>query len=997
MAKRKKDYFDPVDTKIDFSEAEKVLLDKWYEEGVVEKYLKKNNSSEKYFSFLDGPITANNPMGVHHAWGRTYKDLWQRFKSMQGYKQRFQNGFDCQGLWVEVEVEKQLGLKNKKDIENLVEGDRTKSIEKFIELCKRRVRKYAGVQTEQSKRLGYFMDWDNSYFTMSDENNYMIWYFLKVCNENGWLYKGNDSVPWCPRCETAISQHEILTEDYKELTHKSVILKFPVVGRDNEFLLVWTTTPWTIPANIAIAVDVDIDYAMVKGEKGEKYWLAKESIKNVFKGKKNIEKSVKGKALVGLKYRGGFDELEAVATVAKESPELFHTVIATDTRIMPISTDEGTGLVHTAVSAGTEDFRLGKKLSLPMIPVINDDASYMEGLGPLTGKNAKENPELIFDYLKKKEDEGETWIYEIADFKHRYPVCWRCKEELVWKVTQEWYIAMDNKSKIKENKSNKTLRQSMISVAKKINWLPEFGLKRELDWLENMDDWLISKKNRYWGLALPIWECGECGSFEVIGSREELKKRAVEGWDKFEGKSPHKPQIDEVKIECSECGQVAERIEPVGNPWLDAGIVAYSTVSADNSYKLLYKRNKKQWRKWVPADFITESFPGQFKNWFYSLIAMSTVLEDIPPTINILGFATLLAEDGEAMHKSAGNMIEFNEGADKIGVDVMRWMYVTQGITDNLLFGYKRADETRRRFHLKLWNVYSFFVTYANLDGWRPKKNQKGKRIRPLNILDKWILARLDKTIKRVTEALEEFDSFTASNDIEEFVVDLSNWYIRRSRGRVGPAAQDKESKDDFYTTTYFVLTSLAGVLAPFLPFITESIYTNLTKETSVHLTDWPKAKKLSKAESNLLDDMKLARQVVELAHAQRKQKGIPVRQALNKVTVDSEQEKLPGSIIGVIEKELNVHSVDWKKGKTLKVSLDTKITQKLKDEMKVRNLIRDIQRQRKKMGLDLTQKTKVTTKWFPEKKEDIEFIKRKTSTKDLMLGDNFEVKKTSS
>ncbi len=685
--------FPDLDSHPDFVKMEEERLKHWYRDGVVEKYLHKNDKSKKKFSFLDGPITANNPMGVHHGRGRTYKDLWQRYHAMKGERQRYQNGFDCQGLWVEVEVEKELGFKSKKDILRY-------GVEKFVEKCKERVRKFAAVQTEQSKRLGMFMDWANSYYTMSDENNYAIWNFLKVCHGRGWIYKGKDSVPWCPRCETAISQHEMLTEDYKEVTHKAIYLELPIISdkrqatsdKENEYLLVWTTTPWTLPANIAAAVDEKLDYSLVKGETGDLYWVAKEAIERVFGNESRIIRTVKGKDLVGLKYRGAFDDLPAVKKVSGQAK--FHTVVATDDRIMPISTAEGTGLVHTAVSAGTEDFKLGKKLGLPMIPVITDNADYMPGLGEFSGKNAKKHPELIFDYLLAREKtHGENWVFEIHDYKHRYPACWRCKTELVWKVTDEWYVAMDRKPKEegrRKKEEGKTLRQQLMEAAKKVRWIPEFGLERELDWLKNMHDWLISKKNRFWGLALPIWECDRCGHFDVIGGKSELREKSVKGWDKFSGHSPHKPWIDEVKIKCQKCGGEMSRVEPVGNPWLDAGIVSVSTLPD----------------AWFPADFVVECFPGQFKNWFYSLIVMSTVLKASRPTKTLMGYESVVGEDGRPMHKSWGNAIDFNEGASKIGVDVMRWMYAKAGPTAVLPFGYKAGDEIRRRFLLILWNSF---------------------------------------------------------------------------------------------------------------------------------------------------------------------------------------------------------------------------------------------------------------------------------------------------
>ncbi len=1000
MAKTKP-YFDSVDLKVDFPAMEKELVAEWYKKGIIKKYLAKNKDSKKYFSFQDGPITANNPMGVHHAWGRSYKDLWQKFKNMQGYKQRFQNGFDCQGLWVEVEVEKELGFRSKKDIE-------TFGVAKFVQLCRDRVEKYSGIQTEQTKRLGNFMDWDHSYYTLSDDNNYMIWHFLKKCFENGWIYKGNDSVPWCPRCETAISQHEMLTEDYKELTHESVYLAFPIVGQEHEYLMVWTTTPWTIIANIAIAVDVDIDYVQVELN-GKKYWLADESKDRVLSGSKiKLIKKVKGSKLVGLRYKGAFDDLPKVQEVIRENNDKFHTVVATEKLILPITTTEGTGLVHTAVSAGMEDFKLGKKIGLPLIPVIEDDASYMPGFADFSGKNAKKHPEVILDYLKKLDAEGKHFYVRIERYTHRYPACWRCKTELVWKVTDEWYIAMDTPSKNSTvNKENKeivikdirTLRQRMKQSASKINWIPGFGLDREMDWLTNMHDWLISKKNRYWGLALPIWECTNCGNFEVIGSKEELETRAVVGWKEFKNKSPHKPQIDAVKIKCSKCGSVTQRVEPVGNPWLDAGIVPFSTISENNQAanfkptktKPLYLTDKKEWKNWFPVDFITESFPGQFKNWFYSLIAMSTVLEDTNPFKTVLGFATQLGEDGRPMHKSWGNSIEFNEGADKIGVDVMRWMFARQNPAENMLFGFKIADETRRRFHLKLWNVYNFFVTYANLDGWSPEK-ENNKSLKSSNILDIWILLRLSQLVQNITLNLENFDPYAASSQIEKFVDDFSVWYIRRSRDRVGPAAESIKDRDSFYLTTHNSLLTLSKVLAPFMPFLPEVMYKNLTKQESVHLSDWPRFKISSDKDTKLIAEMEKAREIVEKAHALRKEKAIPVRQPLQTLTVINLE--FSNNIAELVADEVNVKQVVFKPGKgEIQIKLDTKITPVLKTEADARDLVRKIQEERKRLGLNLTQMANVEVEAIPEDKKLVAWMLKKAQISELKIG-KFKVTK---
>lgn len=926
--------FKPVSPNVDFIAIEKKLLGWWYESGLVNKYLHKNDASKTKFSFLDGPITANNPMAVHHAWGRSYKDLWQKYHTMKGDAGRYQNGFDCQGLWVEVEVEKELGFKSKKDIE-------TYGVANFVNKCKERVLKYSALQTEQTKRLGNFMDWEHSYYTMSDENNYWIWKFIKACWEKGWLYKGHESIPWCPRCETAISQHEILTENYKEVVHESVFLKLPITDREGESLLIWTTTPWTIPANIAVAVDEKLEYGLFDG-----MWVALEAAERVFGEKITPSQKVLGKKLVGSKYKGPFDELPAVQQVI--SHPKFHTVIPTDSQIMPITTEEGTGLVHTAVSAGEEDFKLGKKLRLPMIPVIADNADYFDTMGFLAGKNAKKHPELIIDFLKT-----DNWLLKTEHYKHRYPGCWRCGTELVWKVADEWYIAMDT-----PDDSGKTLRQQMVVVAKKIKWLPSFGLERELDWLKNMHDWLISKKNRYWGLALPIYEC-RCGNFEVMGGKDELKSRAIKGWEKFDGNSPHKPWIDEVKIKCKKCGSVVDRVNDVGNVWLDAGIVPFSTVPKD----------------WFPVDFITESFPGQFKNWFYSMIAMSTVLAKQNPFKTVLGYATVLAEDGRAMHKSWGNYIEFNEGADKIGVDVMRWMYAKQQTAENILFGYKKADETRRQFHLMVWNIYNYFITYANLDNFDPKiKSEK------LTILDEWILARLNQTINTVTLSLDSFDAYTASHAIEDFVNDLSLWYVRRSRGR--------EDRTVVYQTLYKVLVTLCKLMAPIMPYITEEMYQNLTGEESVHLADWPAGQKLKEKDLKLIEDMKLVRKLVEVGLGERKKENIKVRQPLRKI-IFSVQCSISNELIQLIKDELNIKEVEFKEGKELTAKLDTKLDDELIAEGKLRELIRSIQEARKAAGARLDQHIKLVV---PEMPEMLETLKRQVLADEVVVGPTLAV-----
>ncbi|MDP2638879.1 MAG: isoleucine--tRNA ligase [Candidatus Azambacteria bacterium] len=885
---------------------EEKILDFWKKNGIFEKLVKKNKGKKRW-SFLDGPITANNPMGVHHAWGRTYKDLFQRYKAMRGFDQRFQNGFDAQGLWVEVEVEKELGFKSKKDIEKY-------GIAKFVEKCKERVKKYAEIQTNQSIRLGQWMDWDHSYYTMSDDNNYAIWHFLKKCHEKKLLYKGLDVVPWCWRCGTAISQHEILTDDYKEVSHRSIFIKYPVRNKKNTYLLAWTTTPWTLPGNVAIAVDPKKNYVEAVSEVGnDVYYLIEGAVEKL---KLKIIRSFNGKELVGLNYDSPFDHLP---TIKKTLFGYIHKVIATDPRILNVEETEGTGLIHIAPGQGVEDYRLGKKEKLPIIDLIDDEAVYLDGLGEFSEKNAKEHPEIIIDYL-----ETSGALFSAPQYKHRYPACWRCKTELVWKIADEWYLSMDK------------LRKPLIEAAKKIKWIPSFGLEREIDWLKNMSDWLISKK-RYWGLALPIFECG-CGSFEVIGSKEELKKRAIEGWEKFDspagGHSPHRPWVDEVKIKCPKCGEKVSRISDVGNPWLDAGITPYSTMG--------YFENKKFWRQWFPAELICESFPGQFKNWFYSLIVMSVVLEKVPPMKTVFGYASVRDEKGEEMHKSKGNAVWFDDATGKIGVEVMRWMYSKQNPADNLKFGYGTAKESERKL-MNLWNSFTFFKTYSSKI--MTKKSAD-------SLLDKWILSRLNSLIETVAKNMDKYNTAFAARAIEEFfITDLSLWYIRRSRGRFQKPKTEKE-KSAAIETLYFVLLNLSKIISPFLPFLAEEIYLFLKTKTmpeSVHLCDWPKSdKKLINLK--LEEQMNFVREISAKGLALRAEAGIKVRQPLASLKILSSKFKILKNkeLLGLIKDEINVKEIIFGD----KFELDTKITAELKEEGDIRELTRVIQGMRKDGGL---------------------------------------------
>ena len=866
--------FKPVNAKVDFPALERDVLAWWQDNDIMRKYLRRNDTAEKRSSFIDGPITANNPMGVHHAWGRTYKDLFLRYKTMQGFRQRYQNGFDGQGLWIEVEVEKELGFQSKRDIEAF-------GIDKFVELCKERVRKFADIITRQSIRLGYWMDWDDSYHTMSDENNYTIWHFLKTCHGRGWIYEGTDVMPWCPRCGTGLSEHEIVTEGYKEIVHPGLYVRFPVEGRSGESLLVWTTTPWTLTSNTAAAVHPDLTY--VKVRQGEEALYVLKGRLSALNGDYQVERELRGRELVGLRYRGPFDELQAQRGVE-------HRVIEWE----EVSESEGTGIVHIAPGAGKEDFALGKEHGLATIAPLDESGHFVEGFDWLSGRSVFDVNEPIYDSLREKDV-----LYHLERYPHRYPVCWRCDTELVFRLVDEWFISMDG------------LRDPISEVAKKVRWIPEFGLQRELDWLRNMDDWMISKK-RYWGLALPIYKC-RCGHFDVIGSERELEERAVEGWDEFQGHSPHRPWIDGVKVQCSSCGAGVSRIPDVGNPWLDAGIVSYSTLD--------YRNNPDHWRQWFPAEWISESFPGQFRNWFYSLLTMSTVLEGSEPCHAVFSYALMRDEKGEEMHKSKGNAIWFEDAAERMGVDAMRWTFVRHNPAANLNFGYGAGDEVRRHFIIPLWNVYSFFVTYANIDRYDPSTAAPPVETRPE--LDRWIVSELNGLVAEVTEALDNFEPERASRGFERFVEYLSNWYVRRSRRRFWksgvlshPAGSGDEDKLCAYATLYECLVTLTRLLAPFMPFMTESMYQNLSAplkvRESVHLDSYPQAD-TSRIDRRLSDSTRLAMRISSMGRAARSKAGIKVRQPLREAVVSLPTDAERGLISDIEQQlmdELNVKQI---------------------------------------------------------------------------------------
>jgi isoleucyl-tRNA synthetase len=950
--------FDKVETQIDFPAQERAILDFWERTQAFEQLRAKNRGKPRW-SFLDGPITANNPMGVHHAWGRTYKDAYERYFAMTGRELRYQNGFDCQGLWVEVEVEKELGLQSKRDIENLVPGDVFASIDRFVQLCKQRVDKFARVQTEQSIRLGYWMDWDRdedwqkppderrSYFTMSEENNYTIWSFLKKCHERQLIYRGYDAMPWCPRCSVGLSQME-MAEGYQLVAHRAVFVRFPIRGRPNENLLVWTTTPWTLSSNVAAAVNPKLTYLKVRS-RDQVYYVAKgaltahrleeqfkqkewiegvpklKTLEQIFKekGGYEVEGELPGAEMIGWSYSGPFDELPAqnlpggypaeiadVVQKQKWGPALpsrqIHRVIAWE----EVGETEGTGIVHIAPGCGKEDFQLGKAEGLVPIAPLDECGIFVEGFDGLTRKSAVDaaTTDWILNDLQQK-----GTLLAVERYPHSYPHCWRCKTELLFRLVDEWFI-------------NMSWRDEIMRVVDEVTFLPESinGKARELDWLRNMGDWMISKK-RFWGLALPIWACEKCGAFEVIGGRAELNERAVEGWDRFEGHSPHRPWVDLVKIRCSKCMGRASRIPDVGNPWLDAGIVPFSTMG--------YNRDPAYWEKWFPADFITESFPGQFRNWFYAILAMSTMMVKRAPMKVLLGHGLVRDQWDRPMHKSAGNAIPFEGAADEgytltdprgkeeryppMSADLIRWLFSRSNPANNVDFGPGPAEELRSKFTLKLWNTYRLFCNYARLDDFDPQAPQVPISQRP--DIDRWILSDLQLLVGVARSEFEAFDIMGFCLEAERFVDErLSNWYIRRNRRRFWKSEKSSD-KLAAYQTLYSVLTTLTRFLAPVMPFLAEAMYQNLVARqgvrgapASVHLCDFPRVDE-TLVDADLSADMDALLRLVSLGSAARNLVKMKVRQPLAEMRVqpgDDRERRAVERFAAQICEELNLKKV---------------------------------------------------------------------------------------
>jgi isoleucyl-tRNA synthetase len=863
--------FEPLPKVPDHPALEREILEFWDREGTFDALRKQNQGGERW-SFLDGPITANNPMGVHHAWGRTLKDVFQRYKAMRGFEQRYQNGFDCQGLWVEVEVERALGLNSKRDIEAY-------GLAEFAARCRERVAEYSEVITEQSKRLGMWMDWDNDYHTFSDTNIEYNWRFLKAVQERGWLYKGHRSTPWCPRCGTSISQHELFAGEYRDLDHPSLFVRFPLKGREGEALVVWTTTPWTLPANVAAAVKPDAEYGLTADGR----WLLVERIEGA------PLHTVRGAELVGLEYEGPFDDLSAQQGIV-------HRVIPWD----DVSLEEGTGIVHIAPGAGTEDFELSRIHDLPVLVAIDESGRMTSEYAELAGLTTEEVERPVIDALQ-----GRGLLVDSGRIVHRYPTCWRCGTPLLFRVVDDWFIACDE------------IRQPMLDANATVEWTPAFYSKRMDDWLRNMGDWNISRK-RYYGLPLPFYPC-RCGHLNVIGSKTELEERATAGLDQLQ--ELHRPWIDEVPIRCESCGEEVRRITEVGDAWLDAGIVPFSTLGWQNPEWIdggfatgaaeglsgADLPDHAYWEQWFPADWVSE-MREQIRLWFYAISFMSVTFEGRSPYRSVLTYERLLDETGREMHRSWGNAILVDEALDAMGADVMRWMYCEANPSQNIKFGYGPADAVKRRL-LTLWNSVKFLVDYANIEGFRPRYEDLEGPSGDLRPLDRWLVARTQQLIRETEEAYERLWTPAIVDAFDRFVDELSNWYIRRSRRRF--YSYDAAA----FRTLWYALVQAVRVIAPVMPFLAERLWRDLVAGVSedapgsVFLASWPKTMRALE-DVALVEEIADVRRVVDLGRQARGDAGVKLRQPLRRLVVQGATGA--DRHVDEIREELRVHEVEF-------------------------------------------------------------------------------------
>ncbi|MDU4952069.1 MAG: isoleucine--tRNA ligase [Clostridium sp.] len=850
-----------IDSSKSFVDIEKDILNLWKEEDVIQKNFDLNEGGE-YFTFYDGPPTANGKPHIGHVLTRVMKDLIPRYKVMKGFKVLRKAGWDTHGLPVELEIEKKLGISGKDQIEGY-------GVEKFIGECKDSVFTYSSMWKNMSEQIGYWIDMDNPYVTYHNEYIESVWWALKQMWDKGLLYEGHKVMPYCPRCGTALSSHEV-AQGYKDVKDLTCIAKFKVVGEENKYILAWTTTPWTLPSNLALCINKAYTYIEAKvGE--EVYVIAKDLATKVLGEDYEIVKEFKGSELLGTKY----EQLMPFGKVEGKAFEVIHGDYVT--------LSDGTGIVHIAPAYGEDDSLVAKANGIAFINLVDREGKFVEEVTPWAGKFVKKCDESICKWLEENNK-----LFKTEKHLHSYPHCWRCDTPLLYYPKESWFVRMTQ------------LRDKLLGNNNKINWLPDnVKTGRFGKFLENVIDWGISR-DRYWGTPLPIWEC-ECGHKECIGSIEELKKKGINVPNDIE---LHKPYIDNVHLHCEKCGKEMKRTGEVIDCWFDSGSMPFAQYHYPFENKEVFEAN-------FPAQFISEAV-DQTRGWFYTLLAISTAIFDTNPFENCVVLGHVLDKHGIKMSKHKGNVVDPIEVIESQGADATRWHFYTAS-APWLPTRFSKDDvaEAQRSFLSTLWNVYSFYILYADLDKFDPTKYEDFVSD---NVMDKWEMSRLNTLVKTVDEDLSNYRITQAALSIQDFVDELSNWYVRRNRSRYWSETLT-DDKIGAYVTLYRVLVTLTKVAAPFIPFVTEEIYQNLVVSLdkkapeSVHLCSWPEYK-AEEVDSALEADMDMAYKIVKLGRSARNSANIKNRQPLSEMLVSISS--LPEYYGAIIKDELNIKSVQF-------------------------------------------------------------------------------------
>ncbi len=899
----------------DFKDVEKVARERWKK---YEKELKasvQDNLKKPLFSFLEGPPTANAPPGLHHLEARTFKDIICKFKYMNGFSVPRKGGWDCHGLPVEVQVEKKLKLESKKEVEKY-------GMDKFVKQCKEEVFSNIEDWTKSTEEIHYLVDLENPYVTL--ENNYIesVWWSLKELYEKKLLYEGYKVLPFCTRCGTPLSSHEV-AQGYKEVQEESVYVAFKIKNKKNEYILAWTTTPWTLPGNIALAVGKKIEYVKVKLPDGDKLILGKEKI-GLLKGQCEIIEKFKGEKLIGLEYEPLYD-------IKELKSENSYKVVGADF----VTTEDGTGVVHTAVMYGEDDYNLGKEIGLPEVHTVGQDGKFLDIVPEfIRGKYVKSAEKDIKEDLKKRH-----LLFKVEKISHDYPFCWRCDSPLLYYGINSWFV---NVSKV---------RDRLVKSNKKINWYPAHIKEGRFGkWVEGAKDWTLSRF-KFWGTPLPIWKC-KCGKEKIIGSIDELKKQAIKI---PKGKIDlHRPWIDKITLKC-ECGKEMVRVPDVIDCWYDSGSASF----AQFHYPF---ENKKEFERRYPYDYIAEAI-DQTRGWFYTLHVLGTVLFDKPAYKNVICMGHIVDEKGEKMSKSKGNMIKPRDIIDKAGVDAVRLQFFTSDVGNQKRFSYDLMKENVMGFLNVLYNCNTY---YKQLDS---KKNS-------LKIEDKWILSKLNNLIKEVNSDLNNYELIKPFEKINNFVInDFSRGYIKITRER-----------EDTKEILGEILEKISLLLAPFAPYISEYIYSEFS-DKSVHLSEYPKYKE-NKINLELEKEMESLMKIIELGLAERDKSKVGLKWPLQKAVVSGKYLDFEEELIEILKSQLNVKEIIVEEGELLKVELDTNLTSDLEAEGYAREISRQVQEFRKRLGLNKKEVIDLYIECEEEFKDTIkpklDFIRVRTNSKNV-------------